>query len=129
MSDSELASVNIEYLDAFADAWNRHDIEGLMEFMTPDCIYDASVGPHIYGMRYEGAFEVREGFSKVLDTFPDAHWGSARHFIAGDRGVSEWIFTGTTPDGTKIEVDGCDVFTFKDGKIWIKNSYRKFPAP
>jgi hypothetical protein len=28
-------------------------------------------------------------------------------------------------DGTKVEVTGCDLFTFKDGKIAIKNSYRK----
>jgi ketosteroid isomerase-like protein len=45
--------------------------------------------------------------------------------VAGDRGVSEWLFTGTTSDGKKVEVNGCDVFTFKDGKIALKNSYFK----
>lgn len=33
--------------------------------------------------------------------------------------------TGTTKDGAKVEVNGCDVFTLKNGKIALKNSYRK----
>ena len=45
--------------------------------------------------------------------------------MAGDRAVSEWTFTGTTKDGAKVEVNGCDVFTLKNGKIALKNSYRK----
>jgi ketosteroid isomerase-like protein len=39
--------------------------------------------------------------------------------------VSEWTFTGTHKDGRHVEVTGCDLFTFRDGKIAIKNSYRK----
>ena len=45
--------------------------------------------------------------------------------MAGDRGVSEWLFTGTTSDGKKIEVNGYDVFTFRNGKIAVKDSYFK----
>jgi len=41
----------------------------------------------------------------------------------GDRGVTEWIFTGTTADGKKVEVTGCDVFTFRNGKIAVEESY------
>jgi hypothetical protein len=39
--------------------------------------------------------------------------------------VSEWTFTGTRMDGTRVEVNGCDLFTFRDGKIAVKNSFRK----
>ena len=39
--------------------------------------------------------------------------------------MSEWVFTATTSDGKKIEVKGCDVFTFKNGKIAVKESYFK----
>jgi hypothetical protein len=35
------------------------------------------------------------------------------------------VFAGTTRDGTAVEVQGCDVFTFRDGLIAVKNSYRK----
>jgi steroid delta-isomerase-like uncharacterized protein len=121
--------ITTEDLQAFADAWNRHDIEALMAFMTTDCVFESSAGADACGTRYEGRDAVRAGFSEVWKTFPDARWNAPRHFISGDRGVSEWTFTGTRSDGTRVEVNGCDLFIFRDGKIAIKNSYRKARPP
>lgn len=67
----------------------------------------------------------RAGYKAVLEAFPDGRWRDASHFVAGDRGVSEWTFTATGVDGKAIEVRGCDLFTFRDGKIAVKNSFRK----
>ena len=117
--------VTVEYLDQFAQAWNRHDVDALMSFMTDDCAFVASAGPGVDGERFEGREEVRNAYAKVFDIFPDAHWGNAKHMVSGDRGVSEWTFTGTTADGKRIEVDGCDLFHFQDGKIAVKNAFRK----
>ena len=117
--------ITTEVLQAFADAWNRHDVDALMSFMTEDCVFEASAGTEVCGTRYVGRESVRASFEEVWATFPDAHWGNARHFVRGDRGVSEWTFTGTPTDGTRVEVHGCDLFTFRDGKIALKNSYRK----
>ena len=116
-------------LEKFADAWNCHDVDALMSLMTEDCVFEASAGAEICGTRYAGREAVRAGFAEVWATFPDAHWGNARHFVVGDRGVSEWTFTGTRVDGTRVEVHGCDVFTFRDGKIALKDSYRKNRPP
>jgi steroid delta-isomerase-like uncharacterized protein len=124
-----IAEVTTEVLQAFADAWNRHDVDALMSFMTEDCVFEASAGPDVCGTRYVGREAVRAGFAEVWGTFPDAHWGNVRHFVRGDRGVSEWTFTGTRADGTRVEVTGCDLFTFRDGKIALKNSYRKNRPP
>jgi steroid delta-isomerase-like uncharacterized protein len=121
--------VTTEDLQAFADAWNRHDVDALMSFMTEDCVFEASAGPDVCGARYSGREEVRAGFAEVWRTFPDARWDDARHFVLGNRGVSEWTFTGTRLDGTRVEVHGCDLFTFRDGKIALKNSYRKNRPP
>lgn len=123
------ASVTVEMLQAFADAWNRHDVDALMTFMTQDCVFEASAGSDICGTRYVGQEAVRAAFAEVWAAFPDAHWGGARHFIAGERGVSEWTFTGTRADGARVEVHGCDLFTFRGGKIALKNSYRKNRPP
>jgi hypothetical protein len=73
----------------------------------------------------KGASTCGRGFAEVFAAFPDAHWGGARHFISGNRGVSEWTFTGTRAGSVRVEVTGCDLFTFKNGKIAVKNSYRK----
>ena len=118
-----------ELLDRFADAFNRHDLDALMAMMTDDCVFEASVGPQVQGQRSEGKAAVRAAFAAVFETFHDAQWTNPRHFVAGDRGVSEWTFTGTQKDGRRVEVNGCDLFTFDYGKIAIKNSYRKNRPP
>jgi ketosteroid isomerase-like protein len=117
--------VTVKDLEAFGDGWNRHDVDYLITFMTDDCVFELSAGPDPWGKRFVGKDAVREGFSGVFKQFPDVHFGNARHFVAGDRGLSEWLFTGTTTDGKKFEVTGCDVFTFRDDKIAVKNSYLK----
>jgi steroid delta-isomerase-like uncharacterized protein len=116
-------------LQAFADAWNRHDVDALMSMMTTDCVFEASGGNAVDGERHEGQQAVRAAYASLFEQYPDAHWGGARHFVTGDRGVSEWTFTGTLKDGKRVEVTGCDVFTFRNGKIAIKNSFRKNRPP
>jgi len=121
----ESDEVTVEFLEAFADAWNRHDADDLMSFMTEDCVFESSSGKDTCGTRYEGAVAVREGYSKAWKDFPDAQWNNDHHFVRGNRGVSEWVFTGTNAEGKRSQVAGCDIFTFRDGKILVKNSYRK----
>jgi len=115
----------LKLLDDFAAAWNRHDVDGLMACMAPDCVFEASAGNEVAGTRHVGAAAVRAAYAAVFDAYADGRWNHPRHFVAGDRAVSEWTFTGTTKGGAKVEVNGCDVFTLKGGKIAVKNSYRK----
>jgi ketosteroid isomerase-like protein len=123
------AMSNEDLLHAFADAWNRHDVDALMSMMTADCVFEASAGNAVDGARHEGPQAVRGAFEAVFEQYPDAHWGNARHFVSGDRGVSEWTFTGTQRDGTRVEVNGCDLLTLREGKVAIKNSFRKNRPP
>jgi steroid delta-isomerase-like uncharacterized protein len=127
MADAAIAEpkATFAFLDAFANSWNRHDTAAILAAMTDDCVFETSFGPTVAGTRYVGQAETRRGIEDVFKQFPDALWNGPRHFIAGDRGVTEWVFTGTRSDGTRVEVQGCDVFTFRDGKIAVKNSYRK----
>ena len=127
MSDAAIseAAVSTAYLDEFADAWNCHDTDAILRAMTDDCVFETSVGPTVAGTRHVGQQQTREGVEAVFEQFRDAQWNGPKHFIAGNRGVTEWVFTGTRSDGSRVEVQGCDVFTFRHGKIAIKNSYRK----
>ena len=116
-------------LDAFGAAWNRHDIDAIMSMMTEDGVFEASAGADVDGERHAGQRAVRAAFEAVFAQYPDAQWANARHFVAGNRGVSEWTFIGTRTDGTRVEVLGCDLFTLRDGKIAVKNSFRKNRSP
>jgi ketosteroid isomerase-like protein len=112
-------------LDRFFDGWNRHDVDTLMTFMADDCVFETSSGPEACGTRHAGRERVRTAFGRVFASYPDAAFAATRHFIAGNRGVSEWLFTGTAGDGKKVEVNGCDVFTFAGDKIAVKSSFFK----
>ena len=114
-----------DLLEAFAQAFNRHELGTLMRLMTEDCVFEASAGPDAEGQRHTGRTAVAAAFAEVFSTYPDARWNDPRHFWAGDRAVTEWTFTGTKADGSWVEVKGCDVFTLRDGRIAIKNSFRK----
>ena len=114
-----------QLLDAFSAAWNRHDLPALMSFMHAECVFEAAAGPDAWGARHQGHEAVGAAFAAAWKNFPDAQWRNGRHWVSGERGVSEWTFTGTAADGSRVEADGVDLFTFKDGKILVKNVFRK----
>ena len=119
------APVTTATLEAFSAAWNAHDVDALMSFMSEDCVFQTAAGPDACGTRIVGAAAVRQAFALAWQTVPDAQWTKGVHFVSGDFGTSQWTFTGTAADGSRIETDGIDVFTFKDGKIALKNVFRK----
>jgi ketosteroid isomerase-like protein len=57
------SQVTSELLQAFTDAWNRHDIDAPMSFMTDDCVFETAAGPDVCGMRYQGRDAVRAAFA------------------------------------------------------------------
>ena len=127
--ETTMTQPTIEMLQAFGDAWNRHDIDALMSFMAEDCSFHAVAGPDLLGRSFVGRDAVREGFMLAWQTFPDARWLDGDHFVDGNRGVSETTFVGTKADGTRIEARMVDIFTFHNGKIAVKNAFRKDRPP
>lgn len=63
------ADVTVAMLQAFADAWNRHDPEALMSFMSDDCVFETSAGPEVAGTRYVGPEAVKAGHIEVFAIF------------------------------------------------------------
>ena len=107
------------------DAFNRHDLEGVLACMTEDCVFEGAAGPEAYGARFVGHDAVGAAFEGVWKTFPDVQWANDRHFAADGLGVSQWTLVGTREDGKRIEADGVDLFTFRDGKVATKKAFRK----
>ena len=63
--------ITVAFLDAFAEAFNRHDVAAILAAMTEDCVFEASGGPEVCGRRYQGKHEVGKAFAgKVFETFP-----------------------------------------------------------
>ncbi|CAA9218673.1 MAG: hypothetical protein AVDCRST_MAG54-456 [uncultured Actinomycetospora sp.] len=118
-------SASVETLQAITDAFNAHDLDAIMEFFADDCSLDMPRGPDPWGTRLVGRAAVREGLAARFAGLPDVHYGDGRHWVSGDLGVSEWLLTGTRPDGEHVRVRGCDHWEFRDGEIVRKDSYWK----
>ena len=124
MSDAE----KIALLDNFAAAFNAHDADALMTYMVADddCVFYSAAGDTPQGGTFRGRAAVKAAYEAVWKKYPDARWNNPTHFVSGERGITQWLFTGSTPDGKeKSNVRGCDVFEFRNGKILVKDSYRK----
>lgn len=123
--------VTEETLKQILEAFNRHDLDAIMEFFSDDCSFDFPRGAESWGQRYIGKSQVREALAGRFKGIPDVHYGEDRHWISsnGNRGLSEWTLTGTTTSGLNLKVRGCDLWEFRNGKITRKDSYWKIVEP
>jgi ketosteroid isomerase-like protein len=108
-----------------AAAFNAHDVDAILAYFTDDAAFDSPRGIQRFGTRFVGKEAVRAAFAARFAGIPDVHYGEDRHFVAGDRGVSEWRLTGTGLDGNPIDLHGCDLWEFREGAIARKDSYWK----
>ncbi len=108
-------------------AFNAHDLDGIMAYFAEDAVLEMPRGPDPWGARMEGAEAVRRGLESRFEGLPDVHYGDAEHFVDADRqtGISKWTLTGTNRDGRRLEVRGCDFYSFRDGRVTRKDSYWK----
>jgi ketosteroid isomerase-like protein len=130
-SDTTGMAVTTETLKQILDAFNRHDLDAIMEYFADDCTFDLPRGPEPYGQRFVGKSQVREGLATRFKGIPDVHYGEDAHWISADgtNGLSEWTLTGTTTQGVKVRVRGCDIWKFRNGKVIRKNSFWKIVEP
>jgi ketosteroid isomerase-like protein len=119
-------SQKTEALREVLAAFNAHDLDAIMARFADDCVFESPRGPDRWGRRFVGKDEVRRGLAARFEGIPDVSYTDDDHFVAGNRGVSEWTISGTTTDGIRVDVRGCDIWTFADdGTIVRKDSFWK----
>jgi len=122
MSDPTTAP---DVLKRILDAFNLHDLDAIMDFFADDCSFDLPRGPEPWGQRFTGKAQVREALAGRFKGIPDVHYGDDHHWMVGDNGVSQWTLTGTSLSGVRINVRGCDLWEFRNGRVIRKDSYWK----
>ena len=115
----------VRMLKAISTAFDEHDLDGIMVHFADDAVFEAPRGPDPWGTRFAGTDEVRQAFAARFAGIPDIRYHHDEHFADGDRGASEWTLSGTTTDGQRVEVRGCDLWTFRDGAVVKKDSFWK----
>jgi ketosteroid isomerase-like protein len=118
----------IRMIRAITTAFDQHDLDGIMTHFADDAVFEGPRGPHPWGQRFVGRDEVRNAFAGRFAGIPDIRYRDEGHLVDGDRGASEWTLSGTMASGERIEVRGCDLWAFRDGKVVKKDSFWKIRA-
>jgi len=109
-------------VDRFNDAFNRHDVDAVMQAMTADCVFEDTSPPN--GVRHEGTDAVRAAWEAFFTASPTAHFDTEDVVVAGDRCIVRWRYTWTGDDGGG-SIRGVDVLRVRNGQIAEKLAYVK----
>ena len=116
-------SATLATVEKFNEAFNRHDVDAVMNAMTEDCIFE-NTAPSPDGTRIVGAEAVRAYWTKFFTNNPDAFFEAEEVFADGDRCVVRWIYR-KTKDGKPWHLRGVDIFKVRNGKVAEKLAYVK----
>jgi ketosteroid isomerase-like protein len=122
LQDARTAST-VAAIQRFNDAFDRHDVDGVMGAMTDDCVFESTTPPG--GQRFEGQDAVRAVWEEFFHSSPDATFETEELFAAGDRCVVRWLYRFAGQDGRPGHIRGVDVFRVRDGKVAEKLAYVK----
>jgi ketosteroid isomerase-like protein len=110
-----------DVLHRFAEASGSADAARVAALMTDDCVYEASVGPEP-GSTFRGTAEVLAGVEAMFAHDAPARIEITDVFAAGDRVAWEWCYYDSAHN---LIARGCDLFRVRDGRIAVKNAFRK----
>lgn len=108
----------------FAEAFNRQDVEGLLDCFTADGSYDdVFFGPHA------GRDALRRMFERMFREGRDYHWSMDTVVEDGRRAAAEWTFRYVVSEaiprsqGRPVRMKGMSCFDLADGRI---RHYREY---
>ena len=113
--------------EAFELIFERHDVEAVRKYWTPDT-YEQFLG---LGVEARGADELVEFFTGFLAAVPDVVMTIENIVEGSDQVVVQWLMTGTfdgapilgiEPTGKPVRLRGCDVFVFTPERTIATNT-------
>lgn len=126
MSPARLAKLEtaMRTVLAFNEAFNRHDVDAMMQLMADDCVFENTT-PAPDGTRYAGKEAVTGFWRAFFEASPQAHIAIEEIFGLGERCVMRWRYAWMDETGGGGHVRGVDVFRVRGGLILEKLSYVK----
>jgi len=126
MSPARMSQVEsgIRVVLAFNEAFNRHDVAGMMQLMSEDCVFE-NTSPAPDGTAYRGKAAVTQFWHDFFRDSPQAHIEIEEIFGLGMHPIMRWNYSWLDVAGAQGHVRGVDIFQVKNGVITEKLSYVK----
>lgn len=118
----------IQLVRRFNEALNEADVDGMMDCMTADCIFE-NTDPPPDGERFEGQAAVRAFWEAFFRSSSQAQIIIEEIFALGTaqegRCVMLWRYQWIDPQRQPGHIRGVDIYRLRDGLIAEKLSYVK----
>lgn len=114
----------LQLIREFNEALNRRDVDGMMQRMSADCIFE-NTHPPPDGSRYVGQAEVRAFWERFFQGASAVNIEVEELFGHDGRYTMLWIYRWTDIKGKSGHIRGVDVYTVHNGLIRAKLSYVK----
>jgi predicted SnoaL-like aldol condensation-catalyzing enzyme len=109
---------------AFNEAFNQHDVAGIMQLMSDDCVFE-NTSPAPDGTRYSGKEAVTQYWQDFFAQSPHAHIKVEELVGLGLRCIMRWRYDWVDEAGNAGHVRGVDIVRVQNGLIVEKLSYVK----
>ena len=119
-SSAPVNATNAELIRWAFEVINSHDITPLRAYWTPETV------ERFPDRTCRGEAEIAAYFDGLFAALPDVHMAIEHLAADGDAVFVRWHLTGThtgtawagiEPSGTRVELDGIDHFTVRDGTV------------
>ena len=117
--------VTKELILEISDAFNSRDVDRIMSYFSDDATFFMASGPEPVGRAVRGKAAIHKVLSDRFKVIPDMRWEHESEYVCGDLAVSVWRVKGRSKDGTVLDYQGCDLWEFKDGLVYNKNTFWK----
>lgn len=135
---SDVEKANLAAAPKMLEAFNKHDIAGLLALMADDVVFSEAASP----VDYVGKKAVEKSYKDMFKAFSDVKLEITRSWAAGDYLVWEGSFVGTNdgampsgginkPTGKKVSARFLEIDKLYGGKlknIWIFDNGMSFAA-
>jgi ketosteroid isomerase-like protein len=106
---------------ALTDALNTRDREATIALFASDGVFR----PGAAGTSFEGPEAIADALFGFLELHKSGKFEIVHEMVAGDEAYNEWKWVGVTKEAEPSESHGCDYYLIRDGKVALKNTFRK----
>ena len=120
------SKLSIALLDEIHDAFNTRDADQIMAYFHPETTFYPALGSEPVGRTVRGWATVHKFLADRFKVIPDMQWETLDRYVCDEnRAVTVWMVTGKSTDGTVLNYKGCDLWEFKDGLVFNKDTFWK----
>ena len=102
------------------EAFNKKDLMSMLSFFADDATSIRSEGT------FRGKEEIKRYYTWIYSNYSEVSLTEKGIIVEGDRAVLEWAIEGTSVrgGGRKLQLQGLDLFEFKNGKVQEVHIYQ-----